>query len=218
MNFFDHMLFVQSQSRVYSLQPLGASRLLCPTLSLGKRKSSLLSHVQLFTTLWTVACQALLSMEFSRQEYWNGLPFPSPETFPTQELNPDLLHCKQILYWAIWEAHYLLEFAQIHESVILSNHLILCHPFSFCLQSFPASGSFLMTQLFTLSGQSIEASVSVLPMSIQGWFPLGVTGFISMQSKGLSRVFSNTVILKHQLLALSLLSSFSGPRFVWTLH
>ena len=59
--------------------------------------------------------------------------FPSPETFPTQELNPDLLDCKQIFYWAIREAHYLLEFAQIHESVMLSNRLILCSPFSFCL-------------------------------------------------------------------------------------
>ena len=61
----------------------------------------------------------------------------------------------------------------------------------FCLQSFPASGSFLMSQLFTSGGQNIGASASVLPMNIQGWFPLGLTGFILL-SKGLSRVFSNT--------------------------
>ena len=72
-------------------------------------------------------------------------------------------------------------------------------PFS-CLQSFPASGSFPMSRLFTSGGQSIgdSASASVLPMNIQGWFPLGLTGFISLQSKGLSIVFSNTRVQKHQ--------------------
>ena len=67
-------------------------------------------------------------------------------------------------------------------------------PFSFRLQSFPASGSFPMSQFFTSGGQStgVSASASVLPMNIQGWFPLGGTGWISLQSKGLSRVFSDT--------------------------
>ena len=63
------------------------------------------------------------------------------------------------------------------ESVMPSNHLILCCSF-FCLQSFPASGSFLMSQLFASSGQSITASASVLPVNIQGWFPLGSTSLI----------------------------------------
>ena len=73
-------------------------------------------------------------------------------------------------------------------------------PFSTCLQSFPASGSFPVSQLFALSGQNIgfSASASVLPMNIQDWFPLGWTGCISLQSKGLSRVFSNTTGQKHQ--------------------
>ena len=73
-------------------------------------------------------------------------------------------------------------------------------PFSSCLQSFPASGSFLMSWLFTSGGQGIgvSASASVLPRNIQGWFPLGLTGWISLQSKGLSRVFSNTTVQKHQ--------------------
>ena len=73
-------------------------------------------------------------------------------------------------------------------------------PFSSCLQSFLASGSFPMSQHFTLSGQSIgaSASASVLPTNIQGWFPLGLTGLISLQSEGLSRVFFNTTIWKHQ--------------------
>ena len=74
-------------------------------------------------------------------------------------------------------------------------------PFFSCLQSFPASGSFLMSQLFTSGGQSIGASVSVLPMNIQDWFPLGLTSLISFQSKGLSRVFSNTTVPKHQFLS-----------------
>ena len=71
-------------------------------------------------------------------------------------------------------------------------------PFSSCLQSFPASGSFVMSWLFTLGGQSIGASVSVLPMNIQNWFPLWLTSLISLQSKRFSRVFSNTTVQKHQ--------------------
>ena len=71
-------------------------------------------------------------------------------------------------------------------------------PFSSHLQSFPASGSFPMSQVFPSGGQSIGASASVLPMNIQDWFPLGWTGWISLQSKGLSRVFSNTTVQKHQ--------------------
>ena len=84
--------------------------------------------------------------------------------------------------------------------VMPSNHLILCRPLLLRLQSFPTSGSFPMSQLFASGGQSIgvSASVSVLPMNIQDWFPLGWTGWISLQSKGLSRVFSNTTVQKHQ--------------------
>ena len=83
-----------------------------------------------------------------------------------------------------------------------------CHPsisfsvilFSSCPQSFPASGSFQMSWLFMSDGQSIaaSASASVLPMNIQGWFLLEWTGLISLQSKGLSRVFSNTTVQRHQ--------------------
>ena len=72
-------------------------------------------------------------------------------------------------------------------------------PFSSCLQSFQASGSFPMSWFFSWGGQSIRASASasVLPKNIQGWFPLGLTGLISLLSKGLSSIFSNTVIWKH---------------------
>ena len=84
-------------------------------------------------------------------------------------------------------------------------------PFSFCLQSFPVLGSFSMSQLFTSGGQNIgaSASASVLPNSIQGWFPLRLTGLISLLSRGLSRVFSSTTVRKHDFFSTlpSLLSS-----------
>ena len=98
--------------------------------------------------------------------------------------------------------YYLLEFAQIHVHWI-SDAIQPSRPLlspSSCPQSFPASGSFLMSQLFTTGGQSIgaSASASVLPMDIQGWFASGLTGLISLQSKGLSRVFSSTTVRKHK--------------------
>ena len=83
-------------------------------------------------------------------------------------------------------------------------------PFSSCFQSIPASGSFPMSQFFTWGGQSIgvSTSTSVLPMSIQYWFPLGCTGWISLQSKVLSRVFSNTTAQKHQFFS----NDFGAPK------
>ena len=97
------------------------------------------------------------------------------------------------------------------ESVIPSSYLILCHPHLLLPSIFPASGSFLMSQLFASGRQSIEtsASASDLPKSIQGWFPLRLTGLISLLSKGLSRVFSSTTDQKHQFFGAlpSLLSS-----------
>ena len=77
--------------------------------------------------------------------------------------------------------------------------------FSSCLQSFPASGSLPMSELFTSGGQSTRVSALALPMNIQGWLPLGLTGLISLQSKGLSTVLSSTTIWKHHSSALSLL-------------
>ena len=81
-------------------------------------------------------------------------------------------------------------------------------PFSSCPQSIPASGSFPMSQLFTWGGQStgVSASASVLPMNTQDWSPSGWTGWVSMQSKGLSRVFSSTTVQKHQFFGAQLSS------------
>ena len=98
--------------------------------------------------------------------------------------------------------HQFLELAQtyVHRlgDAIQSFHPVF--PFSSCLQYFPESGSLPMSQFFTSDGQGIEASESapVPPMYIQDWFPLGWTGLISLQSKGLSRVFSSTTVQKHQ--------------------
>ena len=87
------------------------------------------------------------------------------------------------------------------ESVVPSNYLISVIPFSSCLQFFPESGSFQMSQFLASGDQRIgvSASASVLPMNTQDWSPLGWTGWISLQSKGLSRVFLYTTVQKHQL-------------------
>ena len=127
----------------------------------------LLSHIQLFATLWTAAYQASLSIINSQS---------------------------------------MLKLMSI-ESVMPPNLSSSAVPFSSCLQSSPASGSFPMSQLFSPHGQSVgaSASASVLPMNIQDWFPLGLTGLISLLSKGLSRAFSNTTVQNHQLFGTQLL-------------
>ena len=93
------------------------------------------------------------------------------------------------------------------KSVMPSSHFIFCHPLSFCPHSFPASESFPMSQLFAWGGQSIGVSplASVLPKNTQDW-SLEWTDWISLQSKGLSRVFSNTTVQKHQFFSTQLSS------------
>ena len=105
--------------------------------------------------------------------------------------------------------HRLLEFTQTHVHWVGDAIQPSVVPFSSCLQSFPASGSFPMSQFCASGGQSIgvSASASVLPMNIQDWFPLVWTGWVSLESKGLSRVFSNTTVQKHQFFMLSFLYS-----------
>ena len=106
------------------------------------------------------------------------------------------------------------------ESMMPSNHLVLCCS---CPLSFPASGSFPVRPLFASGGQSIRtsASASVLPMNIQGWFPLGLTGVIFLLSRGLSRVFSSTTVQKHEFFGVhpSLWSNFHIHPYIhdyWT--
>ena len=104
------------------------------------------------------------------------------------------------------------------ELVMPPNHLILCHPLLLLPQSLPASGSFPMSQLFSWGGQSIgvSASTSVPPMNTQDWSPLEWTGWISLQSKGLSRVF-NTTVQNHQFFGTQLSSRSNFRIHTWPL-
>ena len=137
-----------------------------------------LSHVWLFATPWTAACQ-------------------------TFTISQSLLKLMSI------------------ELVMPSNHLILCCPLFLLPSIFPSiPGSFLMSQLFTFGGQSIGVSASVLPVNIQNWFPLGWTGWISLLSMGLSRVFSSTTVWKHQFFSAqpSLWSNLTSIHDYWKNH
>ena len=119
-------------------------------------------------------------------------------------------------------SHHLPELAQTHvhwvSDAIQPSHPVV--PFSSCPQTLPASGCFPMTQLFAWSDQSIgvSASASVLPMNIQDWPPLGWTGWISLQSKGLSRVFSCTIVQKHQFFGAQLSSQSNSHIHTWPLE
>ena len=105
------------------------------------------------------------------------------------------------------------------ELVMPSNHFILCCPLLLLPSIFPSIRSFPMSWLFASGGQSIGVSAlaSVLPMNIQGWYPLGLTGLISLLSKGLSRVFSNTTIQKHQFFLTQLSLRSNSHIYTWLL-
>ena len=143
---------------------------------------------QLYHTVWIAIA---LSIHFNRSVISNSLQpqglqhtsLPCPSPIPQACSNSSPLS---------WWCH-----PTVSSSVV---------PFSSCLQSFPASRSFSMSWSFASGGHStgVSASASVLPMNIQGWFPLGWTGWISLQSKGLSRVFSNTTVQKHQFFSTQL--------------
>ena len=131
--------------------------------------------------------------------------------FPTEEVVPLL---SRVLLFATLRTAACQASLSIANSGACSNSCPLsqwCHPtisssvipFS-CLQPFPASGSFPRSCFFASGGQSTGGTASVLPMNIQEWFPLGWTGWISLQSKGLSRVFSNTTVQKHQFFSAQL--------------
>ena len=186
----------------------------------------MLSHVQLLVTPWAVDCQAPLSVGFPRQENWSGPSFPSPGDCPNPGIRPMSFALagrffttappKLIFVCSVIKScpalcnsmdcstpgfpvlHYLPGLAQTHVHRV--GDAIPSSLVPFCLQSFPASGSFPVSQLFVSYGQRIgvSASTSVLPVNIQGLFPLGSNGLIFLLSKGLSRVFSSTTVWKHQ--------------------
>ena len=103
-------------------------------------------------------------------------------------------------------------------SVMPSNHLILCHSLHLLTSIFPSIRVFSSESVLHIKWPSIAASASVLPMSIQDWFPLGLTGLISLQSKGLSRVFSNTTVQKHQSFSLLYGSTLISIHEYWKNH
>ena len=129
---------------------------------------------------------------------------------------PWVAACKASL--SVTNSQSLLKF--MFESLMPSNHLILFVPFSSRLQSFPASGSLPMSQLFASGGQRIGVSVlaSVLPMNSQDWFPLGWTCWISLQSKWLSRVFSNIKVQMHQFFSAQLSLYSNSHIHTWLLE
>ena len=134
-----------------------------------------------------------LLLAYLAQSQWGASQFSSVQSLSRVRLFATPWDCSASGFPVHHQLQSLLKIMSI-ESVMPSNHLTLCHS----LRSSPASGSLPMSWLFPSGGQSIGSSASVLPMKIQGWFPLGLTGLISLQSKGLSRVFSSTTIRKHQ--------------------
>ena len=155
----------------------------------------MISDVEHFSVFLLNVCMnmSLENCLFTSLAYLCFCPFAAPDFLRWHELQHARLPCPSLYLRVCSNSHPLRWWRHptISSSVV---------PFSSCLQSFPASGSFPMSQLFTSGGQSIGASAlaSVLPMNIQDWSPLGWTDCISLQSKGLSRVFSNNTVWKHK--------------------
>ena len=178
---------------------------MCALQSQTKWICSFYSAVRAISMQPTPICAANYSVQFSRSVVPDSLqPHESqharpPCPSPTPRVHPN--SCA--LSWCCHPA--------ISSSVV---------PFSSCPQLLPASGSFPMSQLFAWDGQSIGVSAStlVLPMNTQDWSPLGWTGWISLQSKGLSRVFSNTTVLKHQFFGAQLSSPSNSHIHTWPLE
>ena len=207
----------------------------------------------------TVAHQAPLSMEFSRQEYWSWLPFPTPGNFPNPRIEPTSLVSSAMASsffssWATCETPNSLQLSSVHslccvwlfatpwtvacqaslsitnsqsllklisiESMMPSNHFILCRPLLLLPSIFSSIRVFSNDQFFTSGGQiiGVSASESVLPMNIQDWYPLGSTGWISLQSRGLSRVFFDTTVQKHQFFGAQLSLQSNSHIHTWLLE
>ena len=145
---------------------------------------------------WKFSCLVMSNSLKPHGLHYARLPCPSP---PTPEAFSN--SCPSSQWW--------------HQ--IISSSIV---PFSSCLQSFPASRSFPRSLFFTSGGQSIgvSASAPVLSMNIQNWFPLGLTGWIFLQSKGFSRVFSNTTVQKNQFFCAQLSLQSNSHIHTWLLE
>ena len=167
-------------------------------------------------------CLFKLFMGLSWQECWSGLPFPSPVQFSHWVMSDSL--------WPHGQQHTRPPCPSPTPGVYPNSCSLSqwCHPaisssvipFSSCRQSLSASESFPMSQLFTWGGLSIGVSAlpSFLPKNTKDWSPLEWTGWISLQSKGLSRVFSNTIVQKHQFFGAQLSSQSNSHIHTWLLE
>ena len=198
------------------------------------------SHVRLFVTPWTVAYQAPFSVHGNLQAKileWLAISFSressqsrdwtwvfciigrffivSVQFSSVAQLCPILSDSMDCSTPGLPVHHWLPELTQIHVHWVGE-----VFPIPLSLQFFPSSGSIQMSQFFTSGGQStgVSASVSVLPMNIQDWFTLGWTGWISLQSKGLSRVFFNTAVQKHQFFSAQLPLLSNSHIHSWSLE
>ena len=151
--------------------------------------------------------------------YWH-LYEGSSVQFSHEVMSNSLWPCGHQASLSITNSQSLFKLMSV-ESVMPSSHLILCRPLLLLpLLMLPASGSFPMSQLFAWGGQSIGVSAlaSVLPMNTQDWSPLGWTGWISLQSKGFSRVFTNITVQKHQFFGSQLSSQSNSHIHTWPLE
>ena len=218
--------YIQTEWKVYhwlSSTPLSHLKFWLLMVFPGPRALDL--RWSLYVRLWRrrggVSLGHFLCLRWRPPPYRSVLfPLPSPTSLPLQSCfrSPwlwELAPASPLRRWCsvpgarptLWPRghasvlHCLLEFVQTHAHWVHGCHPTISSsvaPFSSCPRPFPASGTFPMSQGFTSGGQRIGASAPVLPMNIQGWFPLGWTGLISLLSKGLLRVFSSTTTQKHQ--------------------
>ena len=164
-----------------------------------------------FATPWTIACQVPQSMGFPSKN--TGCCCSAAKLCPT----PWTAARQASLSFTIFQSLFKLMSIESVCHPTISSSIV---PFSYGLQSFPASGSFPMNQFFASGGQStgVSALASVLPMNIQDWFPLGRTSWISLLSKGLSRVFSSTTVQKHQFFSTQPSLWFNSHVHTWLLE
>ena len=166
-------------------------------------------------------------MRFSRQEYWSGLPFPSPGDLPDPGIEPrsPVLEAEALTSERIEKGKKIVCFLLPLKRDKNVRHLqpisSVWRPLAFLPVTLsPASGSFPMSEYLASRGQSIgvSASASVFPMNVQDWFHLGLTGVISLQSKGLSKDLSNTTVQKHQFFSAQLSLRSNSHIHTWLLE
>ena len=201
------------------------SRAITSTIKMFILIARMLSHFSHVDSLWPhglYPTRLFCSWDYPGKNTGVGCHFLLQGIFPTQELNPH--HFGSYVIWVTKNGNHKYSLCTSDNSPVTR----WCHPtissciipFSSCLQSFPALGSFFISWLFTSGGQSIRvsSSASVLPMIMQDWFPLGLTGWIASQSKGLSRVFFDITVQKHQFFGAQFSLWYDCHIYLWLLE